>query len=320
MNKLPFFAFILILLSITACQKNYETLVPDGKPGGGVLRSALISVNQDTLIFETDVFIVNSIGNFISDIEKNNFFITLNTDALSSIEAFEIYTCDSIKGAYSANLLIDQSGSISDTDPENARIEGGIAFINAMSKDDEISLSYFQNSTIDILSDFTQKKSELRKNIEELAGTEGGGTPLYAASVDMINYVSQQASNENKALVVFTDGEDTGGSSKTAVINAAVNANISIYPVGLQEVDTDDLLDIALGTGGAFLFADDAIQLVSLCSSLDDILNGSSLYYTIRWKALKNSENWNNSGTLSGTIRTTLGEGSLVNIPIRVNL
>ncbi len=312
-------------LMVTACQKTYEKLVPVvGTPGGGLLASSAKSYTSDTLVFETDLFVVNRIGNFIENLEEENFSLALGNARLIGVEAFSANTCDSTKGAYSAALLLDQSGSIKSTDPNDARIDGGIAFINAMGGEDEIALAYFEgpgSGASAVLSDFSQKKKDLRNDIETLSDAEGGDTPLYRAIVETLDYVDQNASNNNKAVVVFTDGQASSSSYFNTAINSAQEKGISIYPVGLKEVNTVALSDLAFETGGAMLFADDAIQLVSLYSSLDEILNGNSLFYRIRWKVERDGGYvWGDNDVLSGNVKVEFGEGVLVNIPVRVRL
>lgn len=78
-------------------------------------------------------------------------------------------------------LFVRNHGSTND--PDDFRVEAGKIFANALGGNDEIALAAFSGSQANdrylILNDFTKGIGPILTSLDELAGSEGGGTPLY---------------------------------------------------------------------------------------------------------------------------------------------
>ncbi len=62
---------------------------------------------------------------------------------------------------------------------------------------------------------------------------------------------AQEAPNVNKAVVVFTDGEDpNGGKTIANIVQEAKSQGVKVFTVGLGQADTAVLSQMALPTGG----------------------------------------------------------------------
>lgn len=325
MWKTMFFAIVLI--SFTACNE-YEGLVPEitGKPAGGILRTDVENILGNELTFMIDMFAVNHYGNFIEKL--TDVHISIENPISVSIENNSIeYQKNSEIIPYSAGLLFDQSGSISSTDPDDARIVGGKAFIDIMGDGDESAISVFAENSFyypfnfNIMSDFSDSKETLKSIISDFSGKVGGGTPLYNSIDRELDYVNANANNSNQAVIVFSDGEDTYGGNVPQLIEKANDLNIKIYSVGLgNNVDNSVLSDISLETGGSLMWAEDAPQLIALYSSLGELLNGSAAYYRTKWTAKKLSGNWILGDELFTNIRVSLPDGTLITLPVKVKV
>ena len=92
----------------------------------------------------------------------------------------------SFEGPYSAFLLIDQSGSITDTDPMDARIDAAKVFLSKLDSADNVRLAAFADngslpfSPITLYGNsFTNDGASFFGSLDELSILEAGGTPLY---------------------------------------------------------------------------------------------------------------------------------------------
>ncbi len=319
------FTFLIILLLFNAC-KEYNELVPDieGIPSGGVLGAETISMSGDELEFQVDLFVVNSVGNYIRKLELEHFEIASSTVSTISQLGVE-YIKEQDKGPYSAALLMDQSGSIDGTDPSNARVPAAKAFVDIMGTGDQVALAQFSGSYFnlerDLLVPFSENPDIFHPLLDDLINRNNGSTPLYRAIASMVNYTQEKAKNSNKAIIVFTDGEDTEGGSVSAIVNEANNNDISIYIVGLgSSVNQSVLADIAYDTGGALMFPRDALQLISLYSSLGELLNGNAKFYRTTWKARKNIGEWQIGEEFLSKITVNLPDNTIVEVPFKVRL
>ena len=99
--------------------------------------------------------------------------------------------------------------------------------------------------------------------------------------------------------MLFTDGEDSecGGPNvcrvkRQRVIDHANAADIEIFTIGLSdEVDFEALGELASGTNGIFLFAENAEQLIPLYGSLGALLSRSLLTYEMEWTVRATADN-----------------------------
>ena len=319
----------VFFLTFSSCFDNYDELVPDleGVPAGGVQSVQIMNVSGNTLQLEVTVFAVDHFGGFIEGLTAENFTVSpentnYNYRLLSVTEED-----DEFVGAYSAGLLFDQSGSINSTDPTNDRIIAGASFANLLEGNDEAAIAAFSDGGFytlpyQLLENFSKDKDRLVQSIESLAGKADGGTPLYRAIDNLIPFIASEANNTNKAIVAFTDGEDTeGGVIIEEMIQRACAAGIKIYTVGLStSVDELELSKIAFRTGGAVMLAEDALQLVSLYSSLGELLQGEGRFYKLQLEVTNPSSDWGPGYLLGGKVNLNLSNDFPIGLPFLANL
>jgi hypothetical protein len=205
--------------------------------------------------------------------------------------------------AYAAALMLDQSGSIYTSDPTGARLYSAKAFLKSLGAEDSVLLSAFANGAAMIpdipltvyppFRDSVDAPSYF-STLDSLATLVGGNTPLYAA----LDLMPQQFASDTslpagiaKSVVIFTDGDDTD--CGTAVqcrerrdlsITAANAAGLRVFTIGLSSgVNFETLGELANKTGGAFLFAESAEQLIPLYGSVGKLLSLSLPTYRLRW-------------------------------------
>lgn len=175
----------------------------------------------------------------------------------------------------------------------------------------------FYTPPFEVLLPYGNDKGNLKEVIESMRSKEGGGTPLYNSISGLLDYVVQNSKNNNKAIIVFTDGDDTEGGSIPQLVLDAQTSGIEVYVVGLGGgVNQNELTLLALGTGGAVMFAEEVNQLISLYRSLSDLLRGEGEFYATCWTATNPFGNWNSGSTFSFTVLLELPTGETIRFPV----
>jgi len=287
--------------------------LPQSIPSGGFIFSELINSTNNTATFKIKFFVVDKYGKFLSSLNHNNFLIKnaffkmYRNGVPTGDSSFYEFSLDFVKsgsftnvGPYSTSLLFDQSGSLFSTDPNHSRIDAAEIFLNSMEKQDFVQVSAFASNGLipnDITNygSFTNDANEYFDIIKSLKNLVGGGTPLYRALYETTDFVNNYAPTNNKAVVVFTDGEDTDGYYNIDQVIENANYNyVKIFTVGLgNSVQSAELALCALKTGGAYIQAYDARALVSAYGSLGNILRGYGILYEAVWKIKGDMSNMN---------------------------
>ena len=205
---------------------------------------------------------------------------------------------------YASGLLLDQSGSISQSDPTGARLFATKAFLNGLGAGDQVLIAAFAGGSGALiptapLTQYTPFRDRASAasyypTLDSLAPLLGGDTPLYQ-SLDTFRQqvvgATSLPAGLAKAVVIFTDGADTRcGSPETCQgrraqsIMAANQDQLRVFTIGLSKgVDVAALGELANQTGGAFLYADSAEQLIPLYGSVGRLLSLSLSTYRLRW-------------------------------------
>ena len=273
-------------------------LIPsDAIPAGGTQRTEAISVEAvgGALVFEVDLFVLDRLGRPIDGLTASAFSIESFTDDGETM-AFTLQSAmplgTTAKDPYSAYLMLDQSGSITTTYPGNLRLQAAKIFLGKLGTGDQVVTGAFASAgslpfEITQYGEFTPDGRSYFSTIDSLASKEGGGTPLYKATVTAIRTTAEKAPTANKAALIFTDGEDTGGGwTIDQVIAEANRLSVPLHMVGLgKDTKIDVLARMAYGTGGTFMHAVDAGQLIALYGNLGALLRGSTGGYRTRWTA-----------------------------------
>ena len=242
---------------------------------------------------------------------------------------------------YAAALLLDQSGSIKQSDPSGARLFSTKAFLGGMGANDTALLAAFAGgagamlptSPMTVFGPFRSKAaaSAYFPSLDSLATLVGGNTPLY----DSLDSLRRQvvgdnllAAGKSKAVVVFSDGADTSCASTEACrsrrarsIAEARQDQIRIFTIGLSSgVDVAAMAELAHQSGGAFLYADNAEQLLPLYGSVGRLLSLSLPSYRLRWTVQADAAGAFRAGsTLLGRVQVTAG-GSTFDVPFVVGI
>jgi len=301
------------------------SLNPEALPSSGAVSTRTLGVAGQRYTFEVDLFVVDQNSQSIG-LAPSAFSITSFTSGTTQFSFAQNATTTvnaTAAGPYSAALLLDQSGSITGTDPNNSRLQAAKIFLNALGTGDEVTLSAFAGSGRLIPFEltvygggFTANGPSYFPTLDALANQVGGGTPLYRSTLSMVNYTSTNARNTNRAVVVFTDGDDTeGGASISQIGTQSLATGVKVYTVALGSVNTSVLAEMARRGNGTMMWASDARQLVSLYGTLGRLLRGSIQLYRTNWTMTASSGNW---ASMSTSVRIQTPSGTL-SAPFHVN-
>jgi Ca-activated chloride channel family protein len=189
-------------------------------------------------------------GTYLFDLRKEQFRIY--EDGVEQ----EIGHFSSVEQPFYVVLLIDTSSS---TEANLGEIKEAVhAFIAQLRQRDAVLPVLFAGQLIPLLAKATSNRTVLREGVEK-AHTDAGnnGTRLYDA-VDFA-YQALQSIPGRKAIIMFTDGDDTWSSATMrTTLCKAPEADAVIYPIQYgSSASTNYLKALASETGGRFYQADD---------------------------------------------------------------
>lgn len=157
-------------------------------------------VRVDTSLVTVAVSVFDRDGKFVSNLSKEDFRV-FESEREQQIAYFE-----PVEKPFTVLLMLDTSEStlFRLEDIQNA----AIAFIDQLRTDDRVIVISFSN-VLSILNEATSDRKILRDAIQRTR--MGGGTSLYRAVDFAMNRVLKSVQGR-KALILFTDGADSGSS------------------------------------------------------------------------------------------------------------
>jgi Ca-activated chloride channel homolog len=236
--RLSLFLILITLLLEAAPQ------LAQGQPTDDVVR-------VDTSLVQLNVGVVDRRGQSITDLSRDNFTI-YEDGKRQTVASFE-----ATAAPFSLALLLDLSGSTLGFRQQIK--QAALRFTEALQPDDRVTVIAFNEKTV-ALTKFTSDRNKIAWAITNAEGK--GGTELYAA----LRFALKELAGEGKrrkAIVVLTDGLDTGmrnvdrkatadantneeamaaikpeaSGPLSAVLNDADRQGVTIYPLALPSGD-----------------------------------------------------------------------------------
>jgi Ca-activated chloride channel family protein len=160
-------------------------------------------------------------GRVIRDLKQSDFEI------IDAGVPREIKTFEAGESAVSIAVLVDISGSMAvGGNIERARSAVSIAMATLRNDEDEAALFTFDTQLQEIV-DFTKDLARLRR--VKLQGRPWGKTSLYDAVAETAKIVADRT-NRHRAVLVMTDGVDTGSRLKAPEVSAiASSIDVPVY-------------------------------------------------------------------------------------------
>ncbi len=204
----------------------------DNTPQPKVIRADPSELSEDDATLKIDATLV-TIPTVVSD--KNGRYIPfLKPEDFRVFEdgiAQEVSLLSSEKVPFKVALVMDTSGSISDSMEIIQR--SAINFVRELRENDEVMVIEF-NSRVNVLNEFTADRNKIRHSI--VTTRAGGGTRLYDALYLAATKIKSEEGR--KAIILLTDGEDTGSNeSERNTIEAVLESGALNYVIQFPASD-----------------------------------------------------------------------------------
>lgn len=227
---------------VTSGTKNGQSAEPTQKEedvgAGEVLRITANLVSVPVTVF-------NRQGQYVVDLRQNDFRI-YEDGAEQTIAHFS-----NVDRPFSVALVIDTSGS---TAPFLDKIKGAAkAFVEQLRPSDSVRPIYFHGEIKSLTTAGTSDRKTLSAAIDQMEpGPVMMGTRLYDA-VDFA-FSALKPDSTRKAVILFTDGENTWGKATTkSTLKEAEESDVIVYTVQYGDMPPDKYLQqLADKTGGRY--------------------------------------------------------------------
>lgn len=184
------------------------------------------------------------------------------------------------------SLVLDYSGSMSDQNIRDMN-QASHKFVDLMEPDSDSGAVIKFASLVDTFQTLTGDTALLHQAIRD-TNTHYllDGTALYDAIFGGLEQVKNGNENDQKAIVVMTDGIDRSSikKKKRDIIKYAVEHKVEIFTIGLGDSISEVILrDISDSTGGQCYLASSTSQLDSICKDVfQDLTRYRISYYSNR--------------------------------------
>jgi Ca-activated chloride channel homolog len=176
----------------------------------------------------------------------------------------------------SVDLVLDYSGSLSPTAQAAIQSAAQSFVANLANASDEVGVIKFA-LTIGAKLNFTTDRNAINAALDAPYPGDTGGTILYDSLMVAIDDTFLRT-NDRKAVIVFSDGNDEGSSSNplTAVIERANLKGIPIFTIAYTDAANpkpEIMQQIAQETGGEFFLAPSSSELAGIYDKISEILS-----------------------------------------------
>lgn len=213
-------------------------------------------INVDSALVRLNVGVVNQSGSPITTLRKEDF--KLYEDGVEQ----KIVRFEPTVAPFSLVMILDMSGSTLSF--RQTIRTSALRFIDALAPDDRVAVMEFYDK-VNVLNDFTTDRRKIAFSISAADGR--GKTQLYKALDVALNKLAKEG-NRRKAIVVLTDGVDTGvrdvdrqklstipedkmagfidpeqSQTLQRVLARASAQGVTVYPLALPTGDPSNLID-----------------------------------------------------------------------------
>ncbi len=231
----------------------------------------------------------------VDNLTANDFELFENGDRISPLES-NLQISKRLNNNYNLKtvLMLDNSTSITDDDPQNLPSikNAAIQLVNGMEDQQQISVFKFSASPEQLI-DFTGKANQ-SGIIAAINSIDRGSksTNLYGAVIRGAQELTESFTAnliEQSYMILFSDGDDTQESNTLAQALDAV-AGKKVYTVGLGVDINPEVLDL-IGTEGYFQI-NEANELTQIFTQIQaDIVQLANSFYWLEYESPKRGNN-----------------------------
>lgn len=224
-----------------------------------------------------------------------------------------------------AALDIDNSGSMSSSDPQRIRRSASKLFWDAVlgaRSTNQVALADFGAgrttgfANTRLLEGWGRDTVRLVQRLDSMVAS--GGTPLYESAVELLRWVdtTRAASGFDRVMVLMTDGQPNGDGLRDSAAALARARGITIHTVGLGEASDANprsanaaavlrVRELAYRTGGVYAAANSAAALDTIFRTIARVSSAGQFLTAFRVSPVPPS------GTvISGTVTVAAGGAS----------
>ena len=296
-------AVAVLLAGVQSCENVNDPVIPSiDLRVNGVIDTIEFSRNNEESLLTLTMFLSDQEGRAITDLSEGKIraYLEWTPTGGTAKRQSDIITGGAVKQLrgrpelqtfsgsgqnIAVSNVMDYSGSMAGRigDMENAVA----VFFQNYESGDAAEVIKFGNS-IDVVQPYTTDKS-LLLSAATASSFHRGGTNLFGSIYQgIVNTSLIDRTSYNRAVLAFTDGEDTQGAvSKADIIALAQAERIPVFTVGLLDkgsVGESDLIRIADETGGFYYYSPGSDKLGEIYQLISGNLR-NSYQITVYWRS-----------------------------------
>lgn len=186
-----------------------------------------------------------------------------------------------IKPVKNVIMVIDDSGSMLESDPNNSRYEAARALVQQLDEDNKVAVVTFSHEASVVQPLISLSKAENRQKVSDVISsleTTEGGTDISLALTEAMNVINEDGADRGAMVILLSDGFSQFDTSTE--LTAFVDRSIAVNTIGLALSDPSGsylLQDIARVTGGQYYDVTDANRLGEVFQQIYDRLGDRTL-------------------------------------------
>jgi VWFA-related protein len=282
------YAKTALMLLLIAGLSNAQQPVPAAPASKVGVEDSEAIFRSDTRLVELHVTVTDKTNQLITDLPQSAFKVYEN-DVQQEIKVFRREDAP-----ISLGLIIDSSGSMT---PRRAQVaEAALKLVQLSNKDDEVFVMTFADNPA-LVQEFTHDQAQLRQSLNKIGSA--GATAMRDAISMAIEHLKRLGTNDKKAVLVVTDGEDNSSIlTHDRVVRAATQAGVLIYAIGLLTEETPrsaavakkDLDALTFATGGEVFYPKELSEVDDIAEHVaKDLRNQYTVAYNPTNQALDGS-------------------------------
>lgn len=163
-------------------------------------------------------------------------------------------------------ILMDNSGSMTESDPEYFRVEAVKNMLGDLHDYDRLALIQFSD-TAQLLQPLTSNRTDIENALQSIV--PAGGTDMSLGLEKAMDELNASKSNNHKMIIVLTDGVSINNPASIEYAKQAYENNVTIFTIGLgSSIDLTTLTAIANETGGQYFQAANATHLTTIFQNI----------------------------------------------------
>jgi Ca-activated chloride channel family protein len=211
-------AAIALALAVVSLGAQQDTGRSPDEDGAFRFKSGVELINVTTTVSDAG-------GRFVSGLQKEDFAV------YEDDRPVEITHFSSERVPVSLGIVLDTSGSMAGPKLQEAQSALDRFLFDLLDKDDEIFLYRFSNYPV-LLQGWTSDRQRLSRALDRV--TANGGTAMYDAVAEAVP-LAQEGQHRKKALVVISDGNDTGSQTTIRELKQQIReSEVLVYAIGID--------------------------------------------------------------------------------------